>query len=256
MEAAARSAETLVWSLAAPMALALALRICDARRFPRNALWLGFALAAAWIARAGLAALSGVEVARPAVACAAAAAGLAYAFPGRRRWPAWLAAGALAAAGLGAGAEPLASRAAGLALGAGVAPAGLRPLESFHGLRVPHPLPPLRPRSGSGAPRLLFVAGEASADRYGARVLAELRAREPALAAFGIGGPQLRAAGLREVAGADELAIVGFTGVLSALPRLAAAYRRLVQILDRERPDALVAIDLPDWNAMLALQAR
>jgi lipid-A-disaccharide synthase len=105
-------------------------------------------------------------------------------------------------------------------------------------------------------PRLLFVAGEASADRWGARVLGELLTREPEAVAFGIGGPRLRAAGLRAVAGAEELALVGLTGVLAALPRLAAIYRRTLALLERERPDLLVAIDLPDWNARLARRAR
>ncbi len=249
-------AATVGLPLALAAGLALALRAFDARRFPRNALLLGLVLAAALAARAALSALPGVEIASPAVACAAAATGLAYAFPGRTRWPARLAAAGLATAGLAAGADSFAARAAGLALGVGVALACLRPLEIFHGLGVRHPLPPPRARAGSGPLRLLFVAGEASADRYGARVLAEIRSREPGVAAFGIGGPRLRAAGLREVAGAGELAIIGFTGALGALPRLAAAHRRLVQLLDRERPDVLVAIDLPDWNAMLALQAR
>jgi len=259
MEAAVGTAGMLAVALAEPAvlaaALALALRAFDARRFPRNACLLGLALAAAEVTRAALA-LLGVETARPAVACAAAAAGLFYAFPGWRRWPAWLGACGLAFVGFAGGADSLAGRAAGLALGAGVTLAWLRPLEIFHGLRVPHPLPPPGPRADGGPLRLLFVAGEASADRYGARVLAELRAREPDALAFGVGGPRLRAAGLRGVAGQADLAIVGFTGVLTGLPRLAATYRRLVGLLDRERPDVLVAIDLPEWNAMLALQAR
>jgi lipid-A-disaccharide synthase len=108
-----------------------------------------------------------------------------------------------------------------------------------------------------GAPlRVLIVAGEASADRWGARILAELRSREPTALAWGIGGARLRAEGLRCEADCDALGIVGFTGVVAGLPRLAALYRRVVAGLERERPDLLLAIDLPDWNAMLALQAR
>jgi lipid-A-disaccharide synthase len=117
---------------------------------------------------------------------------------------------------------------------------------------MPAPATPAPPR----APRLLFAAGEASADRWGARILAELRAREPGALAFGIGGPRMRAAGLRAVARAEELSITGFSGALAALPRLAAIHRRALALLERELPDALVAIDLPDWNALLARRAR
>lgn len=239
-------------------ALALALRVGDARRFPKNALLLLLALAAALAVRAAAAALLPAAPSLRATACAAVAAGLAHAFPGRGRWPAQAAAAALAAAAvLAPGADPLGARVAGAALGAAIALALLRPLESLHGLGAPHPLPPPRPRADPGAPlRVLFVAGEASADAYGARVLAALREREPSLVAFGIGGPRLLAAGLRAEPGATALAIVGFAGVLAALPRVLSLHRRLVSQLDRERPDAVICIDLPEFNAILALQAR
>jgi lipid-A-disaccharide synthase len=247
---------SVVWPAIVAAGLLPALRACDARRFPRNALWLALAVAAALALRSAVAALLPVAPGPTAVAGAAAAAGLVHAFRGRGRAPARLAAAGLALAGFAAGGETLLLRAAGFVLGAGVALALLRALEIFHGLGAPDPLPPLRDRAQAGPARILFVAGEASADRYGAHVLAAIREREPGAVAFGIGGPRLREAGLVGLADAGELAIVGFTGVLAALPHLAGLYRRLVALLDRERPDVVVAIDLPDWNAMLALQAR
>jgi len=259
MRGVAEAAGALAWLLHEPWVLAaglvMALRAFDARRFPRNAWLLGFAWLAALAVRAALAPLLPVEPARPAVACAAAAAGLAYAFPGARRWPARVAAAGLAIAGALSPGEP-AARASGVLLGAAVALAVLRRLEIFHGLASPHPLPPPRRRVAGAPLRVLLVAGEASADRWGARILAEIRSREPTALAWGVGGPRLRAEGLRCEGDSDALAIVGFTGVATGLPRLAALYRRLVARLERERPDVLVAIDLPDWNAMLALQAR
>ncbi len=55
---------------------------------------------------------------------------------------------------------------------------------------------------------------------------------------------------------AEQLEIVGFTGVLTALPTILRLYRRMLALLDRERPHVLVCVDLPDFNAMLAVQAR
>ncbi len=258
MQRAAEAAGALAAFLHAPLVIGIgllvALRVLDARRFPRNAIALGFSWAAALAARAALAPQLALELAPSPVAFAAAAAGLAYAFRGPGS-PAWLAAAALAAAAV-ASAPDAHAGAAGLVLGAAVALAVLRALESVHALSAPRPLPAPRHRAGRGPLRILLVAGEASADRWGARVLAELRAVEPAVEVSGVGGPQLQAEGLQGEPGAGVLAIVGFTGVLAALPRLAALYRRLVTRLDRERPDVLVAIDLPDWNALLALQAR
>ena len=102
----------------------------------------------------------------------------------------------------------------------------------------------------------MMVAGEASADVYGARILEQLRALDPGTQAFGIGGEQLRRAGLRLHGEAHQLAIVGFTAVLGRLLPVIRLYRRLLRLLRDEPPDVLVCIDLPDFNLMLASQAR
>jgi lipid-A-disaccharide synthase len=181
------------------------------------------------------------------------AAGLAYAF--RRRRGLWVLPAAFAgltrvACGVHFPFDVL----AGAALGAGVSTGFLRLLESFHGLASP---PQARaPRLAAGPTRVMMMVGEASADRYGARVLEALRAREPDLDAFGIGGEQLRRAGLTAHADAAQLEIVGFTAVLARLPTVVRIYRRMIDLLRRARPDVLVCIDLPDFNFMLAQQAR
>jgi lipid-A-disaccharide synthase len=112
-----------------------------------------------------------------------------------------------------------------------------------------------RARDAEGT-RVLLVAGEASADAYGARVLRELRRREPEIEVFGIGGESLAAAGLERHGDAADLEIVGFTGVVSALPRLLRLQRRMRRLLRGRRPDVLVCIDLPDFNFLLARRAR
>ncbi len=101
-----------------------------------------------------------------------------------------------------------------------------------------------------------MVAGEASADAHAAGVLRALRQRRPDLEAFGLGGPALRAAGLRGHEDAGALEIVGFSAVASRLPRLVALQRRLARDLRERRPHVLVCIDLPDFNALLARRAR
>ena len=60
------------------------------------------------------------------------------------------------------------------------------------------------------APRsILISAGEASGDYYAALLVAELRRRWPETDFFGCAGAHLRAAGLREVVRAEDLAVVG-----------------------------------------------
>jgi lipid-A-disaccharide synthase len=102
----------------------------------------------------------------------------------------------------------------------------------------------------------MVVVGEASADRHGARVLEALRRRVPDVEAFGVGGEALRRAGLRCHADSGELEIVGFTAVVAHLPQLLRLHRRLSALLREARPDVLLCIDLPDFNALLARRAR
>ena len=99
---------------------------------------------------------------------------------------------------------------------------------------------------------LLISAGEASGDKHGARLLHALRERSYGLAAFGMGGPLLAAAGLDAVVRSETLSVVGVIEVAEKLPRLYAALRRLREETRRRRPDAAVVIDFPDFHGLLA----
>lgn len=104
--------------------------------------------------------------------------------------------------------------------------------------------------------RVLLVAGEASGDLHGASLVAQLRARRPDLEVVGIGGPRLRAAGMRVLVDTAHVATMGFTETFGTLGRLLAAYRTLVRTLDEARPDLVVLVDYPEFNLRLAKQAR
>jgi lipid-A-disaccharide synthase len=99
---------------------------------------------------------------------------------------------------------------------------------------------------------LLVVAGEASGDLHGARLLAHLRRLRPELAAFGLGGSELAGAGLEALAESAEITVVGITEVLSVLPRARQIFHRLLAEVDRRRPRAAVLIDFPEFNLRLA----
>jgi lipid-A-disaccharide synthase len=99
---------------------------------------------------------------------------------------------------------------------------------------------------------LLVVAGEASGDLHGARLVSELRRLVPGLVTFGLGGDELQAAGLEPVAHSSEVSVVGITEVLRVLPRIKQVFAALLREVDRRRPDAAVLIDFPDFNLRLA----
>jgi lipid-A-disaccharide synthase len=109
----------------------------------------------------------------------------------------------------------------------------------------------------TAAPRqLLVVAGEASGDLHGARLLTELRRLIPDLAPFGLGGDEMQAAGLEAVAHSSEISVVGITEVLKILSRAREIFATLLREVDRRRPELAVLVDFPDFNLRLAKQLK
>ena len=103
---------------------------------------------------------------------------------------------------------------------------------------------------------LLIVAGEVSGDLHAGNLLAELRARQPEIEAFGVGGERLAEAGLECVASTDELAHMGLMEVLRELPRIRGIMDRLVSETARRRPGLAVLVDSPDFNLRLASRLK
>jgi len=105
-------------------------------------------------------------------------------------------------------------------------------------------------------PEILIVAGEASGDMHGARLVQAMHKQQPELAFAGIGGKELAAAGVQMLYDASKLAVVGVTEVISHLGDILAARRALITQMQRHRPALLILIDYPDFNLLLAGRAK
>ena len=101
-----------------------------------------------------------------------------------------------------------------------------------------------------------IIAGEASGDDYGARLAEALKLQQPALQLKGMGGDQMRKAGVETVIDASDLGIVGILEVFRHLPLFIRLFRGLVEQIRQERPDAVVLIDYPGFNIRLAQRLR
>jgi lipid-A-disaccharide synthase len=104
---------------------------------------------------------------------------------------------------------------------------------------------------------ILLSAGEASGDMYAARLATALQRRAD-VKLFGMGGPQMRAAGVDIVTDYSEVSVVGITEILSHLPSLIRAMRRLVAEAERRQPVLAILTDFPGFHLRLArkLKAR
>lgn len=104
--------------------------------------------------------------------------------------------------------------------------------------------------------RLGLVAGEASGDLIGSLLLQSLQQRSALSGAMGIGGPRMQALGFEAWWPSERLSVFGFTDALKRLPELLWIRRRLGTRLLRERLDAFVGIDAPDFNFGLERRLR
>lgn len=112
-------------------------------------------------------------------------------------------------------------------------------------------------RVSPGTP-LLVVAGEASGDLHGARLLTELRRLVPDLQPFGLGGEEMVAAGLEPLADVTEISVVGLAEVARVWSRAKKMFDSAVEETVRRRPALAVLVDFPEFNLRLAkaLHAR
>jgi lipid-A-disaccharide synthase len=104
---------------------------------------------------------------------------------------------------------------------------------------------------------LLLSAGEASGDMYAARLATALKQRAE-VEIFGMGGPQMRAAGVDLITDYSDVSVVGITEILSHLPSLIRAMRLLVSEAERRQPALAILTDFPGFHLRLArkLKAR
>ncbi|HEX7030604.1 MAG TPA: lipid-A-disaccharide synthase [Gammaproteobacteria bacterium] len=102
--------------------------------------------------------------------------------------------------------------------------------------------------------RLGIVAGEASGDILAAGLLRELRERHPDMHAEGVAGPDMIAAGCRDLWPLEKLSVMGLIEVLAHLPELLRLRRDVVAHFSSAQPDVFIGVDSPDFN--LGLEAR
>ncbi len=103
---------------------------------------------------------------------------------------------------------------------------------------------------------LWINTGELSGDMQAASVLRAMRKHAPDLRVFGMGGPELARAGQKNLFRIEDLSVMGFVEIFSALPRALRILWGIRRQLKRLRPDAVLLVDAPEFNFRVVSIAR
>jgi lipid-A-disaccharide synthase len=106
------------------------------------------------------------------------------------------------------------------------------------------------------AQSLLMVAGERSGEVYGAELATALQARLGETKIFGCGGEAMRKAGVETTVDLRDFALMGITEVITDLPRAYRTFNKLLEEVERRKPELAVLIDSPGLNLRLAKRLK
>ncbi len=102
--------------------------------------------------------------------------------------------------------------------------------------------------------KYLLIAGEASGDEHGARLIASLKAVDAKAAFAFIGGDKMaQQAGVAPLYHYREIAVMGFTSVLRSMSKIRLAARLLQEEMRSNPPDVVIPIDYGGFNLRYTL---
>ena len=103
--------------------------------------------------------------------------------------------------------------------------------------------------------KIMLSAGEASGDLHGAKLAEAIKHACPEVELFGMGGTQMKEAGVEILQEIDDLGVIGLVGSLKLIRKLFRIRKTMLTELANRKADALVVIDYPEYNTRLARKA-
>lgn len=105
--------------------------------------------------------------------------------------------------------------------------------------------------------KLLLSCGESSSERHAIALIEVLRREQPGLEVHAFGGARLaELPGVTVHVNLVDRAVIGIPAALAGLPFFMRAVGIWIELLERERPDAVVLVDNPGLHMVLAERAR
>jgi len=102
----------------------------------------------------------------------------------------------------------------------------------------------------------MIIAGEASGDLHGAQLVRQVKKLDNEVNFFGIGGINMKTAGVDIKIDSAQLAVIGLVEVIKHYRRLVSYLNEMKDLLKSQRPDLIILIDYPGFNLRLAKAAK
>ncbi|MBU6140654.1 MAG: lipid-A-disaccharide synthase [Proteobacteria bacterium] len=96
--------------------------------------------------------------------------------------------------------------------------------------------------------KFFIIAGEASGDLLGSKLIRELKLLQPSSVFLGVGGKLMKEQGLVSIFPMEDLSVMGFAEVLPHLPKLLRRIKQTAETINQEKPDYVITIDSPDFS--------
>ena len=103
---------------------------------------------------------------------------------------------------------------------------------------------------------IAMIAGEASGDQLGFKLMQAVRELHPDCRFIGVGGDRMQEEGLNSLFPMSDIAVMGILTVLGRLPLILRRIKETADFVISSQPDALVIIDSPDFTHRVARKVR
>jgi lipid-A-disaccharide synthase len=103
---------------------------------------------------------------------------------------------------------------------------------------------------------VVIIAGEVSGDMHAAKLVRAIRLRDPAVRFAGIGGDEMRAAGVEVLYHVRDMAVLGLWAVLRRFAFFRRVFMAMLDLVRSTKPDAVILVDYPGFNLRFAARVH
>jgi lipid-A-disaccharide synthase len=104
--------------------------------------------------------------------------------------------------------------------------------------------------------KIFIIAGEASGDIIGGKLISALKKSKKDIEFKGVGGDNMINAGLVNTFPIHDLSVMGYLEIIPAIPRILNRLKQTVRNIVEYKPDLVVTIDSPGFNFRIAHRIR